>query len=49
MKYKDSGVNISKASQTVKDIKKLVRSTYSKNVLSDIGTFGSIYSGNFRI
>ncbi len=47
MKYKDSGVNISKANQTVKDIKKLVRSTYSKNVLSDIGTFGSIYSGKF--
>ncbi|HCP16486.1 TPA: phosphoribosylformylglycinamidine cyclo-ligase, partial [candidate division WOR-3 bacterium] len=47
MKYKDSGVNISKANQTVKDIKKLVRSTYSKNVLSDIGIFGSIYSGKF--
>ncbi|MEO0288043.1 MAG: phosphoribosylformylglycinamidine cyclo-ligase [candidate division WOR-3 bacterium] len=47
MKYKDSGVNINQANETVNDIKKLVRSTYSKNVLSDIGTFGSMYSGKF--
>lgn len=44
MKYKDAGVNIDKAEVFKNKIKKLVRSTYSKSVLSEIGLFGSLYS-----
>ncbi len=48
MKYKESGVNIHNANQTVSDIKKLVKRTYTKDVISDIGTFGSMFSGRFN-
>jgi len=44
MKYSDVGVNIDKAEVFKKEIKKLVRGTYNKNVLSEIGLFGGLYA-----
>jgi len=43
MKYKDAGVNISKADEAKKKIKDLAQSTYSKFVLAGVGPFGAIY------
>lgn len=44
MKYEDAGVNIDKANEAVDKIKKKVKSTYNKNVLTDIGSFGGLFS-----
>lgn len=46
--YKNSGVDIEAGEKTVHKIKKLVRSTFDKNVLSDIGLFGSFYDLNLK-
>lgn len=48
MKYSESGVNIDKGMESVSRIKKLVKGTYSKAVLSDIGSFGAMYSASFK-
>jgi phosphoribosylformylglycinamidine cyclo-ligase len=45
--YKDAGVNIDAANDAVARIKKLARSTFNENVLSDIGSFGGMFSGVF--
>ncbi|MEZ0535897.1 phosphoribosylformylglycinamidine cyclo-ligase [Caldicellulosiruptoraceae bacterium PP1] len=42
--YKDAGVNIHEGYRAVEKIKNLAKSTYDKNVLIDIGSFGSMYS-----
>jgi phosphoribosylformylglycinamidine cyclo-ligase len=41
--YKDAGVDIDATSKVKKKIKQLVKSTFSPNVLSEIGLFGSLY------
>lgn len=41
--YQNAGVNLEAGDETVKRIKSLARSTYNKNVLGDIGLFGSFY------
>ena len=41
--YKESGVDIHKGSEAVSRIKKLVRSTFNKNVLTDLGGFGGCF------
>lgn len=41
--YKNSGVDIEAGEETVKRIKKLVKTTFSKNVISDIGLFGGFF------
>lgn len=41
--YKNAGVDIEAGDETIKKIKKLARSTFSKNVLSEIGLFGAFY------
>lgn len=46
--YKSSGVNIQKADDFVHKIKPLVRSTFTKSVLSGIGNFGAFYEPEFR-
>ncbi len=43
MKYRDAGVNIKAAQKSVKSIRRLARETFSKNVLTDIGSFGALY------
>ncbi|MBW2514023.1 MAG: phosphoribosylformylglycinamidine cyclo-ligase [Deltaproteobacteria bacterium] len=44
--YADAGVDIDKGNALVGQIKKIARSTFKSNVLSDIGGFGSMYSLN---
>lgn len=41
--YKSAGVNIEAGDETVNRIKSLAKSTFNKNVLSDIGLFGAFY------
>src|SRR5713101_6686655 len=45
--YTQAGVNIAAGEEFVQAIKERVRSTFSKNVLADIGTFGAFYEGKF--
>ena len=45
--YSQSGVNIAAGDEFVARIKDKVRSTFSKNVLADIGAFGAFYNGKF--
>lgn len=46
--YKAAGVDIEAGDETVKRIKPLVRSTFNKNVLADIGMFGGFYEADFK-
>ncbi|MBN2029385.1 phosphoribosylformylglycinamidine cyclo-ligase [bacterium] len=51
MKYKHAGVDISAGEEAVKRIQKLTRSTFTPQVLTDIGRFGGFYAldhGAFR-
>ncbi len=41
--YKSAGVDIEAGNETVKRIKSFAKSTFNKNVLSDIGLFGAFY------
>jgi phosphoribosylformylglycinamidine cyclo-ligase len=43
MEYKDSGVDIDKASEAMKAISGFVKSTWGKNVLSEVGQFGGLF------
>lgn len=40
--YKDAGVNIDAGNEAVVRIKKLAKTTYSKNIISDIGSFAAL-------
>jgi phosphoribosylformylglycinamidine cyclo-ligase len=40
MRYQDAGVNIDEADRAVSSIRGMARRTFSKNVLTDIGSFG---------
>ena len=42
--YKDAGVNIDAGNNAVDRIKEKVKSTFTKNVLTGIGSFGSLFS-----
>lgn len=46
--YKDSGVDVEGGNRFVKKITPFVRSTFTKDVLADIGGFGSLYAANFK-
>src|SRR5205085_5501917 len=46
--YKDAGVNIDAANQATARIKKLARSTFNENVMSEIGSFGGMFNGLFN-
>ncbi len=41
--YKSAGVDIEAGDETVKRIKSFAKSTFNKNVLSEIGLFGGFY------
>lgn len=43
MKYRDAGVNIKAAQESVKKIRRLARETFSSSVLTDIGGFGALF------
>ena len=44
MDYKSSGVDISAGNETVRRIKPLVKKTFNKNVLSELGSFGGLFA-----
>lgn len=46
--YKDAGVDIEAGEELVRRIKKDVRSTFNRNVLADIGSFGAFYRADFK-
>ena len=43
VRYKDAGVDIDEAGRAVSHIKRLARATFTRGVLTDIGTFGAGY------
>src|SRR3954466_15588543 len=43
MTYRDAGVDIDEADRAVSSIKKLARRTFTRGVLTDIGSFGAAY------
>jgi phosphoribosylformylglycinamidine cyclo-ligase len=43
LRYRDAGVNIDEADRAVSSIKKFARQTFTKSVLTDIGSFGASY------
>jgi phosphoribosylformylglycinamidine cyclo-ligase len=45
--YRKAGVNIGAGEKVVESIRKSVRSTFTKNVLTDIGSFGAFYKASF--
>jgi phosphoribosylformylglycinamidine cyclo-ligase len=44
--YKDSGVDIDAGNEAVRRMKGFVRSTFNKNVLGDLGSFGGLFHFN---
>ncbi len=44
IRYQDAGVSIDEADRAVSSIRKLARETFTRGVLTDIGTFGACYS-----
>ncbi|MDP9170494.1 MAG: phosphoribosylformylglycinamidine cyclo-ligase [Acidobacteriota bacterium] len=42
--YRDAGVNIDEADRAVASIRKMARATFTKNVLTDIGSFGGCFA-----
>src|SRR5436305_9231834 len=42
--YRDAGVDIDEADRAVDAIRKMARSTFTKNVLTDIGSFGGCFA-----
>lgn len=42
--YKNSGVNIDAQDSALKEVKRLAKKSFSKNVVSDIGLFGGLFS-----
>ncbi|MBN2135370.1 MAG: phosphoribosylformylglycinamidine cyclo-ligase [Acidobacteria bacterium] len=42
--YKDAGVNLEAAEESTDRIKKLVRRTFNKNVITDVGLFGGLFN-----
>ncbi|HKQ72696.1 MAG TPA: phosphoribosylformylglycinamidine cyclo-ligase [Blastocatellia bacterium] len=47
IRYKDAGVDIDAANRATERIKRLARSTFNENVLSEIGGFGGMFNGRF--
>jgi phosphoribosylformylglycinamidine cyclo-ligase len=44
IRYQDAGVSIDEADRAVSSVKKLARSTFTRNVLTEIGSFGACYA-----
>lgn len=47
IRYRDAGVDIDAANTAVARIKRLARTTFNENVLSEIGSFGGMFNGTF--
>lgn len=48
MRYKEAGVDIDAGAEVVERIKKLVKSTYSEEVLAGVGGFGALFKPKLR-
>jgi len=46
--YKESGVDIDAGEELIHRIKRPIRSTFNRNVLTDIGMFGAFYRADFK-
>jgi phosphoribosylformylglycinamidine cyclo-ligase len=46
LRYRDAGVDIDEADRAVSSIKKMARQTFTRSVLSDIGSFGASFQLN---
>lgn len=47
--YEQAGVSIEKGDRFVREIKKNVRSTFTKGVIGDIGSFGGFFEARFKM
>ncbi len=45
--YKDAGVNIDAQDEALQQVRKVVRTTYNSNVLSEIGSFGGLFRASW--
>src|SRR5437868_13453764 len=45
--YRDSGVDIDAQDEALREVRHIARSTFTPNVLSDIGSFGGLYRAQF--
>ena len=45
--YSDAGVSIDNANLALEKIKKLAKSTFNRQTLTEIGSFGGMFSGAF--
>ena len=45
--YRDSGVDIDAQDEALREVRRIVRDTYTPNVLSDIGSFGGLFRASF--
>ena len=46
--YRDSGVDIDAQDEALREVRRIVRDTYTPAVLSDIGSFGGLFRGTFE-
>jgi phosphoribosylformylglycinamidine cyclo-ligase len=45
--YRDSGVDIDAQDEALREVRRIVRDTYTPGVLSEIGSFGGLFRGTF--
>jgi phosphoribosylformylglycinamidine cyclo-ligase len=45
--YRDAGVNIDAQDEALREVRRIVRTTFNPNVMSDIGSFGGLFRANF--
>ncbi len=46
--YRESGVNIDAQDEALREVRRIVRDTFTPNVMSDIGSFGGLFRGTFE-
>src|SRR5215211_6751303 len=46
--YRDAGVNIDAQDEALREVRRIVRDTFTPNVMSDIGSFGGLFRGTFE-
>jgi phosphoribosylformylglycinamidine cyclo-ligase len=46
--YRDAGVNIDAQDVALREVRRIVRDTFTPNVMSDIGSFGGLFRGSFE-
>ncbi|HSP35196.1 MAG TPA: phosphoribosylformylglycinamidine cyclo-ligase [Thermoanaerobaculia bacterium] len=46
--YRESGVNIDAQDEALREVRRIVRDTFTPGVMSDIGSFGGLFRGSFE-